>query len=144
MKEYRLDKLDYEILKFIEEDCSLTYNQIAEKLGKNLWTVRDRVNLLKKREIIKGCKGVLDYEKMGYGCKAVLFMTVEPGEYSKFISELRNHEEVKKITILTGTGRIMVSAVGVNCVEIRKLIQTYLSHYKVEVKEFAVVIEEPL
>ena len=52
MKEFKLDQLDLDILEILEHDCSLTYNEIAQKLSKNIWTVRDRLTLLKKREMI--------------------------------------------------------------------------------------------
>ena len=48
MKPYKIDTLDLNIIEMLEEDCSLTYNEIAEKTGKTLWTVRDRMVLLRK------------------------------------------------------------------------------------------------
>ena len=54
MKPFKLDQLDLDIIEIMEEDCSLTYNDIAERTGKNLWTVRDRMVLLKQRGIVKG------------------------------------------------------------------------------------------
>jgi DNA-binding Lrp family transcriptional regulator len=65
MKEFRLDKLDYQIIRLMEEDCSLPYSEIAKNVNANMWTVRDRIELLKRRGIIERCKGVINHAKMG-------------------------------------------------------------------------------
>ncbi|MGC8608482.1 MAG: Lrp/AsnC family transcriptional regulator [Thermoplasmata archaeon] len=142
MKAFKLDKLDYQILDLMEEDCSLPYSEIAKKIDANMWTVRDRIELLKRRGIIEKCKAILDYSKMGYGCEALLFVVVNPSKMNELISFLKEEKKVKEITIMTGNERIMINIIDQTCIEIRNFIQQELTKFNVEMKEFNIVLDK--
>ncbi|MEM0073954.1 MAG: Lrp/AsnC family transcriptional regulator [Thermoplasmatales archaeon] len=144
MKDFKLDKLDNQIIELLEEDCSLSYSEIAEKINANMWTVRDRVELLKRRGVIERCKAVIDYAKMGLGCEALLFINVRPTQLRDLITFLRAEKRVKGMTIMTGQERIIIDVIGETCIEIRKFIQQDLMKFEVELKEFNVVLEKPI
>ncbi|MGC8562430.1 MAG: Lrp/AsnC family transcriptional regulator [Thermoplasmata archaeon] len=144
MKEFKLDKLDHQIIEILEEDCSLAYSDIANKIDANMWTVRDRIELLKKRGIIEKCKAVVNYSKMGYGCEALLFLNVNPSRVNEFISFLRGEKRVKAVTIMTGQERIMVTLIDDNCLQVREFIQEELMRFDIELKEFNVILEKPI
>jgi len=144
MKEFRLDKLDMEILEILEEDCSLTYSEVAKKVNGNMWTVRDRINLLKNRGVLEKCKGILNYNKMGFSCKALIFLNANPLKLNELVSFLRGEKNVKSLMIISGSERIIVSIVGETCIDIRNYIQKELTKFDVEIKQFNIVLEEPI
>ncbi len=144
MKQFKLDKLDLQILEILEEDCSLTYSEVASKVNGNMWTVRDRINLLKSRGILEKCKGILDYNKMGFTCKALLFLNVKPSKLNDLMSFLRGDKNVKGVSIISGSERIIVTIIGQSCIEIRNYIENELVRFEVEIKQFNVVLEEPV
>jgi DNA-binding Lrp family transcriptional regulator len=86
----------------MEEDCSLPYSEIAKNANANMWTVRDRIELMKRRGIIERCKGIISHAKMGLECDALLFVNVNPSKLGELLSFLRGNEKVKGITIMTG------------------------------------------
>ncbi|KAA8921931.1 Lrp/AsnC family transcriptional regulator [Thermoplasma sp.] len=144
MKDFKIDRLDQEILALLEEDCTLTYSDIAKDLNANMWTVRDRIELLKKRGVITGCKAILDYSKMGYGCEAMIFLVINPSRMNEFISFLRSETRVKEVTVMTGDERIMINIVDRACSDIKEFIQQKLNSFEIEVKEFNIVLERPI
>ncbi len=139
-----LDDLDMEILKLLEEDCTLTYQEIANKLNKNLWTIRDRVILLKRRGVIKKCRGILDYSLMGYHCKGILLCNIPPNHIDEAIEFMKKREEIKSITVITGDKRFVITIVGKNCNEIRNFIRKNLIRFEIYNTELNIVLDEPL
>jgi Lrp/AsnC family leucine-responsive transcriptional regulator len=142
MKPYRIDQLDLDILEILEEDCSLTYGDIAEKLGKNIWTVRDRMVLLKQREILKGCRAVIDYAKLGAGCKAMISFNIPPERIDDFISKLKHEKRIKRFTLTTGSRRFHIQITGDDCGEIRNFARKLLPPFGIEDIDFEVILDE--
>ncbi|MEM3196867.1 MAG: Lrp/AsnC family transcriptional regulator [Conexivisphaerales archaeon] len=139
-----LDNLDIDILKLLEEDCTLTYQDIAGKLNRSLWTVRDRITLLKNRGVIKKCKGILDYSLMGYDCKAILLCNIPPNHIEEAIQFMKTQEEIKGITIITGDTRFIITIIGKKCNDIRNYIKRYITKFEIYNTELNIVLEEPL
>ena len=142
MKPFKIDALDLTIVEMLEKDCSLTYNEIAEKTGKNLWTVRDRMILLKKREIIRGCRAVVDYSKLGYGCRALIDFNVPADKIDALVSFIRTQQRIKKLTVTTGQRRFMIDVIGTNCAEIREYARKVLPAYGIYDIDLEVVLDQ--
>ncbi len=142
MRSFKLDKLDYDILDIIEKDCTMTYNEIARKTGKNLWTVRDRMNLLKQRGILKGCNANIDYSKIGLGCKAVINFNVAADRIDEFVAFIKKEKRIKKLIITTGARRFTIHIVGEECSEVRNYARTLLPEFGIYDVDFEVILDE--
>jgi Lrp/AsnC family leucine-responsive transcriptional regulator len=142
MKDFKLDQLDMDIIDLMEEDCSLTYNEIARKTGKSLWTVRDRMIMLKQRGIIKSCHADIDYGKLGLGCKAFIGFNVPPEEIDKFEAQIKKEKRIKKLIITTGSRRFHIQMVGEECSEVRNYARRVLPKFGVYDIDFEVILDE--
>ena len=142
MKPFKLDQLDLDIIEIMEEDCSLTYNDIAERTGKNLWTVRDRMVLLKQRGIVKGCRGDIDYTKLGMGCKAYISFNIPAEKIDEFVSFVKGEKRIKKLTITTGSRRFSIHIIGEECGEIMNYARKILPAFGVYDVDFEVILDE--
>ncbi len=142
MKPYRLDQLDLDIIDLMEEDCSLTYKDIADKTGKSMWTVRDRMTLLKQRGIVKSCKAEIDYGKIGLGCKAMIGFNVPPEKIDEFVSKAKAEKRIKRIFITTGSRRFHIQMVGEECGEVRNYAREILPQYGIFDIDFEVILDE--
>ena len=142
MKPFKIDALDLTIVEMLEKDCSLTYNEVAEKTGKNLWTVRDRMILLKKREIIRGCRADVDYSKLGYECRALIDFNVPADKIDALVSFIRTQQRIKKLTVTTGQRRFMIDVIGANCAEIREYARKVLPAYGIYDIDLEVVLDQ--
>ena len=142
MRAFKLDKLDYDILDIIEKDCTMTYNEIAKKTGKNLWTVRDRMNLLKQRGILKGCNANIDYSKIGLGCRAAINFNVPADRIDEFVEFAKKEKRIKKLIITTGARRFTIHIVGEECGEVRNYARALLPEFGIYDVDFEVILDE--
>lgn len=142
MKPFKIDQLDRDIIDILELDCSLTYNEVADKIGKSPWTIRDRIVLLKQRGIIRSCRSEIDYSKLGFGCKAIIGFNVPPEKIDEFILQMRKEKLIKKITITTGSRRFHILMIGNDCAEIRDYARTILPHFGIYNVDFEVILDE--
>ncbi|MGC9191814.1 MAG: Lrp/AsnC family transcriptional regulator [Conexivisphaera sp.] len=137
-----LDELDYKILKLLEEDCTLTYKEVAEKVNRSLWTVRDRIELMKMNGVIRKCKAVLDYKKMGYMCKGILFFNIPAEHIERAVEFMRSQEAIKSIMIISGDRRFVITIVGRDASEVRNYVLKNLTRFKIYNTELDCVLEE--
>lgn len=72
MNNRKLDDIDTQILKQLEEDGRRSYRQIAEKLNLSVGTITNRVHKLKNEGIIKGFQLELDYTQLGYNIETII------------------------------------------------------------------------
>lgn len=142
MKPFKLDQLDMDIIALLEEDCSLTYNEVAGKTDKSLWTIRDRMMLLKQRGVIKSCRAEIDYGKLGLGCKAMISFNVPPERIDEFIVQVRKEKRIKKFIITTGARRFHIQMVGEDCGEIRNYARKILPQFGIFDIDFEVILDE--
>ncbi|MGC8662029.1 MAG: Lrp/AsnC family transcriptional regulator [Nitrososphaeria archaeon] len=139
-----IDDLDYKILKLLEDDCTLTYQDVAKKVNRSLWTVRDRIELMKMNGVIRRCRAVLDYKLMGYSCKGVLFFNI-PTEYIEEAMEfMKTQEMIKSIMIISGDKRFIVTIVGKDVNDVRNYILKNLTKFKIYNTELDIVLDEIL
>lgn len=89
-----MDKLDYLILSELYKDASLSFVDIADKVGTTPYTVRRRFEKLKKEGIISKTVVSIDLSKLGYQGKAFLMITVasnsDKSQTIKFLKALKN------------------------------------------------------
>ncbi|MEM0158692.1 MAG: Lrp/AsnC family transcriptional regulator [Thermoplasmataceae archaeon] len=141
-RRHRIDSIDLEIIDMIESDCTLSYEDIAEKIGKNLWTVRDRIILLKRKGVIRGCKGIIDYSSIGMSCTSIISFNVPPDQIDRILQYAKEEKRIKRITITTGERRFWFKIVGKDCSEIREYARNELPKFGIYNIDFEVVLDE--
>lgn len=72
-----LDKLDFEILSFLQEDGRMSFTVIAEKLGVSIGTVRTRFNKLIEEGTVN-IIGRVNPDKVGFRSYAHIAVFVRP------------------------------------------------------------------
>ena len=87
-----MNKLDYLILSELERDATLSFVDIAKKVGATPCTVKRRYEKMKKEGIIFGCSVSIDLGKLGYQGKTFLLITLTPNSSkSETIAYLSDH-----------------------------------------------------
>ena len=61
----KLDKLDKQILKLLQKDCSLNTKQIADKVGLTITPTYERIKRMEKTGVIQNYVALLNKEKVG-------------------------------------------------------------------------------
>ncbi len=144
LKSHRIDALDLQIIDLLEKNCSLAYEEIARETRKSMWTVRDRINLLKKREILKDCRAGIDYGKIGYACRAVLAFNVPPESIDDLIQFSRQQSMIKRTLVTTGQRRFLMEIIGEDCSEIRNYARKELPKFGIYDIDLEVILDEIL
>ena len=100
-----LDPLDTRLLQLLQHDSRLTNKELADKTGKSVTTVYERIRNLEERGIIRAYVALLDREAIGKNLLA--FTIVKVKEHSKnalrgFEREAVKFAEVMECYQLTG------------------------------------------
>ena len=81
-----LDKLDFEILSFLQEDGRMSFTVIADKLKVSIGTVRTRFNKLIEDGTVN-IIGRVDPDKVGFRCYAHIAVFVRPATLKEKVAQ---------------------------------------------------------
>ncbi len=119
-----MDKIDYLVLSELCKDGSLSFVEVANKIGISPYTVRRRYEKMKKDGIIFGCVASIDLTKLGYQGKAFLLMTLAPNaNRSETIEYLKRVRNVIVVTELIGPYDILAIAPIRDLYSIQELVK---------------------
>ena len=119
-----MDSLDYRILGELLIDASLSFVEIAKKLGTTPYTVRRRFERLRKEGIIQKSSVTIDLSKLGYQGKAFLLVTVSPhGNKAETIAYLRTIRNVIVVAQIIGPHDIIAIAPVTDLNSIQELVR---------------------
>ncbi len=106
-----MDDLDYLILGELLKDASLSFVEIAGKVGTTPYTVRRRYEKMKKEGVIFRSIVSINLFKLGYQGKAFLLITVAPNANKlETISFIKNIKNVMVVTETIGPYDLMAIA----------------------------------
>ena len=91
----KIDDVDLRILSLLQEDCRLSFNKIAKKLGISVGTAFNHVKNLEKKGIIEGYTLMLDSSKLGYGLTVIVMIQAE----GSFLADVENEISKSSNTI---------------------------------------------
>ncbi|MFC3168095.1 MULTISPECIES: Lrp/AsnC family transcriptional regulator [Paracoccus] len=102
---FRLDDVDRKILSLLQEDASLSLDQIADRVGASKTPVWNRIRKLREAGVIRRQVAILDPEALGL--EACFFVLIRTSEHDKdwaarFLKALRERPEVIEAHRLAG------------------------------------------
>jgi len=97
-----LDNLDKNIINTLITDSTLSYRAIAKKVNVSVATVMNRVNKLKKENIIKRFTTIVDYDKIGFDVEVLIEVRISKGKLFQVEKEIAHHPNVFAVYDLTG------------------------------------------
>lgn len=101
----RLDEVDRKILSLLQQDASLSLDQIADRVGASKTPVWNRIRKLRDAGVIRRQVAILDPDALGL--EACFFVLIRTSEHDKdwaarFLTALRTREEVVEAHRLAG------------------------------------------
>lgn len=101
----RLDEVDRKILSLLQQDASLSLDQIADRVGASKTPVWNRIRKLREGGVILRQVAILDPEALGL--EACFFVLIRTAEHDKdwaqrFLKALRERPEVVEAHRLAG------------------------------------------
>ena len=106
MQQSELDPVDWQILRLLQKDATLTNKEIAFELNKSVATIHERIRRLKEQGYIKKIVALLDRKKVNKGLIAfsqVLLNDHTADTLATFEKEVARFPEVMECFQMTGT-----------------------------------------
>ena len=97
-----LDEIDFKITRVMERDTEVPYDILADELGVSLTTVYNRMRRLKRMGVIKRITAEIDYEKLGYGIRALVGVSVLPSLKAEALTRFKRLDQIRVIYETTG------------------------------------------
>ncbi|MBL7882859.1 MAG: Lrp/AsnC family transcriptional regulator [Bacteroidia bacterium] len=111
----KLDKLDKQILKLLQKDCSLNTKQIADKIGLSITPTYERIKRLEKTGVIESYVALLNKNKVGKSlmifCNVSLQLHSKP-LLKKFEQTIVKFDEVMECYHTAGTFDYLLKVVA--------------------------------
>ncbi|POX36533.1 AsnC family transcriptional regulator [Streptomyces sp. Ru73] len=121
----RLDPVDLEILRLLQNDARTTYRELAASVGVAPSTCLDRVTRLRRSGVILGHDLRLDPAKLGRGLQALLSVQVSPHRrelVGPFVERVRSLPEALSLFHLTGPEDYLVHVAVRDAADLQRLV----------------------
>ncbi|MEM3703574.1 MAG: Lrp/AsnC family transcriptional regulator [Candidatus Bathyarchaeia archaeon] len=117
-----VDKTDLAILKFLQEDASMPFTEIARRLRISESTVRKRVEKLKSEGVVKRFTVTIEPSKIGLNTVAIVGVDVDPSKLLEVSQKLCEIPEARYVATSTGDHMIMTEIWTKDGRELTKII----------------------
>lgn len=97
-----VNDIDLQIIKLLQEDCRLSFNKIARKLGISVGTAFNHVKNLEKKGILKGYTVIVDSVKLGYSLTALMLIQAEGSYLTHVENEIAKTANAVAVYDITG------------------------------------------
>lgn len=122
-----MDDVDLQIISLLQEDCRLSFNKIASKLGISAGTAFNHVKNLEKNGILKSYTVIADPSKLGYSLTAIVLIQVEGGHLRDVENEIANTANVIAVYDTTGDYNAIVITKFKNGADLNTFIKNLLA-----------------
>lgn len=112
-----LDQTDRKILNILQEDCSISVKQVAEKVELSFTATYERIKTMKANGVITKYVAILDQELAGFGIIAFCNITLKEHsqeKLTKFETAITSQPNVLEVVSLSGTYDYMIKVVAKN------------------------------
>lgn len=109
---YQIDKIDGQILTFLQKNARMPYTEIAKKCDVSSGTIHQRLNKMQEAGIIKGSQILLDYSLMGYDVTVLIGIHLVSGmSLKQTVEELSKIQEVVEVYYTTGNFGLFIRVI---------------------------------
>lgn len=123
-----LDDLDNQILGTLKYNARLSYTEIAKECGVTRVSVKNRMNALEEKGIIKGYHTIIDDSETETGIKFYVTMEVMPEKYEEVRTRLEENPIIREISIATGRCRLFAMGVSPDSRSLRVFVGELYDH----------------
>lgn len=135
------DDLDTRILRLLQRNGKLTYEEIGAMVDRSPSTIRDRIKKLEENKTIMGYSAIVNHERMGISSDAYIAADIPPEKTQTAIASLFSMENVSEILRVTGERRIMFRLRAANNSEMIDIIDRKIRPLGFHNIEVTVVLE---
>lgn len=135
------DDLDLKILRLLQRNGKLTYEEIGAMVDRSPSTIRDRIKKLEDNKTILGYSAIVNQEKVGINSDAYIAADIPPDKGPTAIASLFSMENISEILRVTGERRIMFRVRAANSQELVEVIDKKIRPLGFQNIEVTMVLE---
>lgn len=101
----KIDRIDRNILEQLQQDGSLTNQELADKVGLSPSPCLRRVRALEEAGVIVRQVTILDHKKLGLSLTAIILIGMDrhtPERFAEFEKQVGEYPEVQECYLITG------------------------------------------
>ena len=106
-----LDEVDKKILNRLRQNGRISLKELSSEVFLTMPAVSARIEKLEREGYIKGYHAEVNLEKLGYGIKAFILITVKPEDNKKFYEFVRGERCILECNHITGNYSMILKAV---------------------------------
>lgn len=130
MAESRLDKIDLNILKLLQENSKITNLDLSKKIGLSPAPTLERVKKLEQNNVIKSYHAKVDAQAIGLNVKTFVLVSLawqKENALDNFVETIKGIAEVTECYIITGDADFLLKVVCRDLQAYEKLLFKKLS-----------------
>jgi len=104
----KIDSIDKEILRMLQDDARISFKKIAEKIGVSEATIFVRVKKLRKNGVIKRFTAIVSPDLLGKNLTAFVLINTEPKNLEHVLDALSSMDDVYEVYDVTGAYYVIV------------------------------------
>lgn len=124
---HQFDRVDFQIVKALEEDGRTSFAKLAEDIGMSKSPCWTRVQALQNEGVIKGYHAELNPQLLGLQIKAMIYVTVEFAKSDEFEGAVMQHPNVLKCAAVTGDFDYVLEIISTEMQSFDQLLRKDLS-----------------
>ena len=125
-----LDAYDNAILKLIKNDARKSYSEIGEQVGLSRTAVKNRMDAMQKKGIIRGYQTVIDSSKAVEGVKFIIDVEVSTDVFQDVLDVLCNDKYIRQVYGTTGNCRVHCQGFAPNNQTLEAHVRYLYNHNK--------------
>ena len=109
-----MDKLNWKILKCLQENARMSNVEIGRRVGISSPAVAERIKKMEDAEIIESYNTIVSPLKTDYQLKAIITLRAFMGMLKPFLEKVKTYDEVINCYRITGNENIVMEVVFKN------------------------------
>ncbi|NMH86525.1 Lrp/AsnC family transcriptional regulator [Flavivirga algicola] len=106
-----IDRLNWKILKCLQENARLSNAEIGRRVGVSSPAVSERIKKMEDLGLIEGYKAIVSPFEVGYQLKAIITLRAFMGKLKPFLEKVKTYDEVVNCYRITGDENIVMEVV---------------------------------
>ena len=127
-----LDALDWGILRELQADARLSYNELARRVGLSPPTVAERVRRLEETGVITAYRAEVDPAKVGLPVMALVRLRCRPGRCLLRTSSAADYPEVLEVLKVSGEHCTVLKVVAASHAHMEAVIDRLNEHGEIQ------------
>lgn len=114
MSENKLDKIDFKIIKILQDNCKITNLELSKKIGLSPAPTLERVKKLENTDIISSYHARVNPQAMGLNVKTFVLVSLawhKDNALDNFIKKIKAIDEITECYIITGEADILIQVI---------------------------------